>query len=166
MARDPPPPEPHRSFANALCVPLLAPQARLTSIKDSLDARDTGRGDSPEVAVAKARLNEIKTKSRMLQQEKRNIYDQIAAADELKKQQQDLTQRLRSELGFFSVEEIDRKIKVRCARSAAPRRSLRLRFLASAHVAGGIGRAGGALATARAARLRGPRHGERRRARQ
>ena len=71
MARDPPPPEPHRSFANALCVPRLAPQARLTSIKDSLDARDTGRGDSPEVAVAKARLNEIKTKSRMLQQEKR-----------------------------------------------------------------------------------------------
>ena len=111
MARDPPPPEPHRSFANALCVPLLAPQARLTSIKDSLDARDTGRGDSPEVAVAKARLNEIKTKSRMLQQEKRNIYDQISAADDLKKQQQDLTQRLKSQLSLFSVDEIERRIK-------------------------------------------------------
>ena len=58
--------------------------------------------------------------ARRLQQEKRNIYDQIRGADELK-QQQDLTQRLRSELGFFSVEEIDRKIKVRtrcCAHAA------------------------------------------------
>ena len=44
-----------------------------------------------------------------LQQEKRNIYDQISAADELKKQQQDLTQRLRSELSFFSVEEVERR---------------------------------------------------------
>jgi len=38
--------------------------------------------------MAKARLNEVKAKSRMLQQEKRNIYDQISAADDLKKQQQ------------------------------------------------------------------------------
>ena len=48
-------------------------------------------------------------------QEKRNIYDQISAADELKKQQQDLTQRLREQLTYFSVEEIERKIKV-CSR--------------------------------------------------
>ena len=41
-----------------------------------------------EVALAKARMNEVKSKSRMLQQEKRNIYDQISAADDLKKQQQ------------------------------------------------------------------------------
>lgn len=77
----------------------------------------------------------------MLQQEKRNLYDQISAADELKKQQQvhlsrrtrvarrgpvrtechrasrfpgfrqDLTQRLRSQLALFSTEEVERKIK-------------------------------------------------------
>ena len=41
-----------------------------------------------EVVLAKAHLNEIKAKSRMLQQEKRNLYDQISAADDLKKQQQ------------------------------------------------------------------------------
>ena len=46
-------------------------------------------------------------------QEKRNIYDQISAADELKKQQDDLTKRLKSELQFFSVAEIERRIKVR-----------------------------------------------------
>lgn len=44
-------------------------------------------------------------------QEKRSIYDQISAADELKKQQTDLTQRLKAELQFYSVEEIERKIK-------------------------------------------------------
>jgi hypothetical protein len=44
-------------------------------------------------------------------QEKRSIYDQISAADELKKQQTDLTQRLKAELQFYSVEDIDRKIK-------------------------------------------------------
>ena len=47
----------------------------------------------------------------MLAQEKRNIYDQISAADELKKQQQDLTQRLKSQLTLFSIEEIERRIK-------------------------------------------------------
>lgn len=46
-------------------------------------------------------------------QEKRSIYDQISAADELKKQQQDLTQRLKNELQFYSVNDIDRRIKVR-----------------------------------------------------
>jgi len=45
-------------------------------------------------------------------QEKRSIYDQISSADELKKQQEDLTRRLKSELQFYSVEDIDRKIKV------------------------------------------------------
>ena len=85
--------------------------ARLEQIKKNLEARDTGRGDSAEVAVAKARLNEAKSKSRMLQQEKRNIYDQISAADDLKKQQQDLTTRLKAQLTFFSVEEIERRIK-------------------------------------------------------
>merc|ERR1719443_2829386 len=59
---------------------VAAHQAPLAAIKEILDARDSGRGDSPEVAVAKAQLNEAKTKSRMLQQEKRNIYDQISAA--------------------------------------------------------------------------------------
>ena len=63
------------------------------------------------MSVAKARLNEAKTKSRMIQQEKRNIYDQISAADDLKKQQQDLTTRLKSQLTLFSVEEIERRIK-------------------------------------------------------
>jgi hypothetical protein len=33
-------------------------------------------------------MSDVKAKSRMLQQEKRNIYDQISAADDLKKQQQ------------------------------------------------------------------------------
>ena len=41
-----------------------------------------------EVALAKHQLNQVKAKARLLQQEKRNIYDQISAADELKKQQQ------------------------------------------------------------------------------
>eukprot|EP00964_Phaeocystis_antarctica_P155816 scaffold125155_cov60-Phaeocystis_antarctica.AAC.3 len=68
-------------------------------------------------------------------QEKRNIYDQISAADELRQQQQDLVTRLRTELQaraalialrrllathpaaaplyrVFSVDEIERKIKV------------------------------------------------------
>ena len=86
-------------------------QARLTAIKDNLDARDTGRGDSPEVAAIKTRLNEVKGRSRMLQAEKRNIYDQISAADDLKKQQQDLTQRLKAQLTLFSVEQIEAKIR-------------------------------------------------------
>jgi len=90
---------------------VTALQTRLTAIKDQLDARETGRGDPPEVALAKAQLNEVKAKSRMLQQEKRNIYDQISAADDLKKQQQDLTQRLRAQLTHFKVEEIDKRIK-------------------------------------------------------
>jgi len=91
---------------------IAALQARLTAIKESLDSRDNGRGETnSELAAAKAKYNEARAESRRLQQEKRNIYDQISAADELKKQQQDLTQRLRSELSFFSVEEIDRKIK-------------------------------------------------------
>ena len=50
--------------------------------------RRTGARPLAEVALAKAQLNEVKAKSRMLQQEKRNIYDQISAADDLKKQQQ------------------------------------------------------------------------------
>ena len=37
-------------------------------------------------------------------QEKRNIYDQISAADELRQQQQDLVTRLRTELQARSVE--------------------------------------------------------------
>lgn len=41
-----------------------------------------------EMALAKHELNQVKAKVRLLQQEKRNIYDQISAADELKKQQQ------------------------------------------------------------------------------
>lgn len=60
-----------------------------------------------------------------ISQEKRSIYDQISAADELKKQQTDLTQRLKAELQFYSVEDIERKIKARPApaqagRNAAP----------------------------------------------
>ena len=89
-------------------------QDRLQGIKDTLDSHENGRSEpNSELAIAKGKYNETRQEARRLQQEKRNIYDQIAAADELKKQQQDLTQRLRSELGFFSVEEIDRKIKVR-----------------------------------------------------
>jgi len=90
---------------------VAALQTRLTALKESLEARETGRGDSPEAALAKGRLNEVKGRSRMLQQEKRNIYDQISAADDLKKQQQDLTQRLKAQLTLFSVDEIERKIK-------------------------------------------------------
>jgi len=86
-------------------------QDRLNVIKDTLDARESGRGDSPEVARSKAHLNEAKSKSRVLQQEKRNIYDEISAADDLKKQQQDLTQRLKTQLTLFSVDEIDKRIK-------------------------------------------------------
>jgi len=86
-------------------------QDRLNVIKDTLDARESGRGDSPEVARSKAHLNEAKSKSRVLQQEKRNIYDEISAADDLKKQQQDLTQRLKSQLTLFSVDEIEKRIK-------------------------------------------------------
>ena len=91
---------------------ISALQTRLTSIKDVLDSREQSRGDSHEVAVAKKRLNDSKSETRRLSQEKRNIYDQISAADDLKKQQQDLTQRLKSQLTLFSVEEIERKIKV------------------------------------------------------
>ena len=93
----------------ARCLSLA--QARLASIKETLEARETGRGDSPEVSLAKAHLNEAKAKSRMLQQEKRNIFDQISAADDLKKQQEELTKRLKSQLTFFSQEQVDRKIK-------------------------------------------------------
>lgn len=76
-------------------------QTRLTAIKDTLDSRESSRGDGGAMAQAKSRLAEQKSEARRLQQEKRNIYDQISAADELRKQQQDLTQRLRSELSFF-----------------------------------------------------------------
>lgn len=61
--------------------------------------------------MGKAKLNEVKTRARLLQQEKRNIYDQISAADDLKKQQQDLTQRLKAQLTLFSIDEIERRIK-------------------------------------------------------
>ena len=37
-------------------------QDRLNVIKDTLDARESGRGDSPEVARSKAHLNEAKSK--------------------------------------------------------------------------------------------------------
>jgi len=87
-------------------------QERLQSIKNNLDSREGGRGDTPEVTLAKSRMNDSKTESRRLSQERRNIYDQINAADALKKQQQDLVQRLKTQLSFFSVEEIERKIKV------------------------------------------------------
>jgi len=91
---------------------ILELQARLTAIKENLDAHDNGRGEpNSELALAKSKYNELRQESRRLQQEKRNIYDQISAADELKNQQQELTKRLRSELTFFSVEEIDRRIK-------------------------------------------------------
>jgi len=87
-------------------------QTRMTAIKENLDARGDGRGEpNSELAIAKGKYNETRAESRRLQQEKRNIYDQISAADELKTQQQALTQRLREQLSFFSVEEVDRKIK-------------------------------------------------------
>jgi len=87
-------------------------QARLVTIKESLDARETGRGETPEVQMSKNRMNNSKTEARRLAQERRNIYDQINAADALRKQQQELTQRLKSQLMYFSVEDVDRKIKV------------------------------------------------------
>ena len=40
-----------------------------------------------------------------------NMTAEISAADDMRKQQQDLTNRLKSELQFFSVEEIERRIK-------------------------------------------------------
>lgn len=57
-------------------------------------------------------MNDSKQEVRRLAQERRNIYDQINAADALKKQQQELVQRLKSQLSVFSVDEIDRKIKI------------------------------------------------------
>jgi hypothetical protein len=103
--------EAHKSKIEAINEDIATRQSRLTAIKESLESRESRRGDAPEVALAKANYNDAKGRARMLQQEKRNIYDQISAADELKKQQQDLTQRLKSQLSLFSVDEIDSKIK-------------------------------------------------------
>ena len=44
----------------------------MDTIKETLSARESGRGDSPEVQRMKTILTEAKGKSRMLQQEKRN----------------------------------------------------------------------------------------------
>ena len=52
---------------------ISALQTRLASIKDVLDSREQSRGDSHEVAVAKKRLNDSKSETRRLSQEKRNI---------------------------------------------------------------------------------------------
>ena len=85
---------------------------RLSSIKEQLDKNDSSRPDAnSDLGKAKAAFNNAKSESRRLQQEKRNIYDQISAADELRQQQQDLVTRLRGELQVFSVDEIERKIK-------------------------------------------------------
>jgi len=85
---------------------------KLSSIKEQLDKNDSSRPDAnSDLGKAKAAFNNAKSESRRLQQEKRNIYDQISAADELRQQQQDLVTRLRGELQVFSVDEIERKIK-------------------------------------------------------
>jgi uncharacterized coiled-coil DUF342 family protein len=86
-------------------------QARMTTIKETLDARESGKGETPEVQKSKALMNSSKTEARRLAQERRNIYDQINAADAQKKHQQELAQRLKSQLTYFSVDEVDRKIK-------------------------------------------------------
>ena len=91
---------------------IAAKQARLEQIKQIFDSRDGQRGaESSAAALSKAKFQEARAESRRILQERRSIYDQINAAEELKKQQQDLTQRLRSELPFFSVDEIERRIK-------------------------------------------------------
>ena len=91
---------------------IAAKQARLEQIKQIFDSRDGQRGaESSAAALSKAKFHEARAESRRILQERRSIYDQINAAEELKKQQQDLTQRLRSELPFFSVDEIERRIK-------------------------------------------------------
>jgi len=91
---------------------IAAKQARLEQIKQIFDSRDGQRGaESSAAALSKAKFQEARAESRRILQERRSIYDQINAAEQLKKQQQDLTQRLRSELPFFSVDEIERRIK-------------------------------------------------------
>ncbi len=91
---------------------IAAKQARLEQIKQIFDSRDGQRGaESSAAALSKAKFQEARAESRRILQERRSIYDQINAAEELKKQQQGLTQRLRSELPFFSVDEIERRIK-------------------------------------------------------
>ena len=90
-------------------------QARLEQIKATVDTRNQPT-ENAEFTAARSKFNVVRAESRRLLQEKRSIYDQISSADELKKQQQDLTQRLKAELQFFSVEDIERKIKVRSAR--------------------------------------------------
>ena len=86
-------------------------QARASKVKETLDARESGKGETPEVQKSKALMNSSKTEARRLAQERRNIYDQINAAEAQKKHQQELAQRLKSQLTYFSVDEVDRKIK-------------------------------------------------------
>ena len=69
-------------------VKITSLQSRLAAIKENLDSREQGRGDTPEVQMNKTRMSESKAEARRLAQERRNIYDQINAADALKKQQQ------------------------------------------------------------------------------
>ncbi len=91
---------------------IAAKQARLEQIKQILDSRDGQRSENnSQVTLSKAKFQQARAESRRILQERRSIYDQIGAAEELKKQQLDLTQRLRSELPFFSVDEIERRIK-------------------------------------------------------
>ena len=85
---------------------------RIDVIKQIVDSRDKPKGDSPAVAAERTKFNAARAESRRLLQEKRAIFDQIGAADELKKQQQDLVNRLKADLPYFSAEEIERKIKV------------------------------------------------------
>ncbi|EOD31682.1 hypothetical protein EMIHUDRAFT_460679, partial [Emiliania huxleyi CCMP1516] len=89
---------------------LVDKQARLEQIKATVDTRNQPT-ENAEFTAARSKFNVVRAESRRLLQEKRSIYDQISSADELKKQQQDLTQRLKAELQFFSVEDIERKIK-------------------------------------------------------
>ena len=89
---------------------IAALQARLQKIKDRLDNRES-HSDNSKIGAAKAKFKAAQQESRRYQQEKRNIFDEISAADDMRKQQQDLTNRLKSELQFFSVEEIERRIK-------------------------------------------------------
>eukprot|EP00308_Calcidiscus_leptoporus_P008567 CAMPEP_0119403894 /NCGR_PEP_ID=MMETSP1334-20130426/143616_1 /TAXON_ID=127549 /ORGANISM="Calcidiscus leptoporus, Strain RCC1130" /LENGTH=844 /DNA_ID=CAMNT_0007427845 /DNA_START=23 /DNA_END=2557 /DNA_ORIENTATION=+ len=111
----------HKERLAAEAAKIGTKQERLETIRATLEARDSrDQGDS-EMALAKRKYNEARLQSRRLHHEKRSIYDQIFDADKQKKQQEDLTKRLKAELqqldvgqsraADIAVEDIDRKIK-------------------------------------------------------
>jgi len=112
----------HREALAAEDERLAAKNDRLAVIKATLEQREGSRSDNTELALAKQKYNEARMEGRRAHTEKRQIYDEISTADELKKQQQDLTQRLGEELknldlgirknpSDITVADIEAKIK-------------------------------------------------------